>query len=147
MNILVGPINDFQLRRNHTTSIPDFSKYKKTKSSGEASRNFAYMVIGSTGLLSAAGAQATVTDFLANMSASADVLALAKAEVELASIPEGKNVTIKWRGKPVFIRHRTESEIAEANDIQISSLRDPQTDAERVKDPKWLVMLGVCTHL
>ncbi|KAI8884085.1 cytochrome b-c1 complex subunit Rieske [Backusella circina FSU 941] len=146
-SVNVGPINDFQLRRNHTTTVPDFSKYKKTKNSGEASRNFAYMMIGTTGLITAAGAQATVTDFLANMSASADVLALAKAEVELASIPEGKNVTIKWRGKPVFIRHRTQSEIAEANEINISELRDPQQDAERVKDPQWLVMLGVCTHL
>ncbi|KAI8052760.1 cytochrome b-c1 complex subunit Rieske [Thamnidium elegans] len=146
-SVNVGPFNDFQLRRNHTTSIPDFSKYKKTKNSGEASRTFAYMMIGSTGLLTAAGAQATVTDFLSNMSASADVLALAKAEVELASIPEGKNVTIKWRGKPVFIRHRTESEIAEANTVNVAELRDPQQDAERVKDPKWLVMLGVCTHL
>lgn len=133
--------------RHHTTSVPDFSKYKKTKNSGEASRNFAYMMIGTTGLVSAAGAQATVSDFLANMSASADVLALAKAEVDLESIPEGKNVTIKWRGKPVFIRHRTESEIEEANQVSINELRDPQQDAERVKDPKWLVMLGVCTHL
>ncbi|KAI8877225.1 cytochrome b-c1 complex subunit Rieske [Backusella circina FSU 941] len=133
--------------RHNTTQVPDFSKYKKTKNSGEASRNFAYMMIGTTGLITAAGAQATVTDFLANMSASADVLALAKAEVELASIPEGKNVTIKWRGKPVFIRHRTQSEIAEANEVNVSELRDPQQDAERVKDPEWLVMLGVCTHL
>ncbi|RCI07187.1 ubiquinol--cytochrome-c reductase catalytic subunit rip1 [Rhizopus stolonifer] len=138
--------NKFQMR-HHTTSVPDFSKYKKTKNSGEASRNFAYMMIGTTGLVSAAGAQATVSDFLANMSASADVLALAKAEVDLESIPEGKNVTIKWRGKPVFIRHRTESEIEEANQVSINELRDPQQDAERVKDPKWLVMLGVCTHL
>jgi ubiquinol-cytochrome c reductase iron-sulfur subunit len=145
--LLVGPINDFQLRRNHTTSVPDFSHYKKEKTSGETSRNFAYMMIGSTGLLTAAGAQATVSDFLANMSASADVLALAKAEVDLASIPEGKNVTIKWRGKPVFIRHRTPSEIAEANEVNVAELRDPQQDAERVKDPNWLVMLGVCTHL
>ncbi|EPB92064.1 Cytochrome b-c1 complex subunit Rieske, mitochondrial [Mucor circinelloides] len=146
-NVNVGPINDFQLRLNHTTSIPDFSKYKKVKNSGEASRAFTYMMIGTTGLISAAGAQATVTDFLANMSASADVLALAKAEVDMASIPEGKNVTIKWRGKPVFIRHRTQSEIAEANEVNVQELRDPQQDAERVKDPSWLVMLGVCTHL
>jgi ubiquinol-cytochrome c reductase iron-sulfur subunit len=105
------------------------------------------MLIGSTGLLTAAGAQATVSDFLSSMSASADVLALAKAEVELAAIPEGKNVTIKWRGKPVFIRHRTQSEISEANEVNVAELRDPQQDAERVKDPEWLVMLGVCTHL
>ena len=144
---VVGPFNKFQLRLHSTTSVPDFSKYKKTKNSGEASRNFAYMMIGSTGLVSAAGAQATVSDFLANMSASADVLALAKAEVELDAIPEGKNVTIKWRGKPVFIRHRTAAEIDEANQVSINELRDPQQDAERVKDPQWLVMLGVCTHL
>ncbi|KAI8063398.1 cytochrome b-c1 complex subunit Rieske [Gilbertella persicaria] len=136
-----------QVRHHSTTNVPDFSKYKKTRASGEASRNFAYMMIGTTGLLSAAGAQATVSDFLANMSASADVLALAKAEVDMASIPEGKNVTIKWRGKPVFIRHRTQAEIAEANEVNITELRDPQQDSERVKDPSWLVMLGVCTHL
>ncbi|KAL1930190.1 hypothetical protein VTP01DRAFT_1344 [Rhizomucor pusillus] len=145
-SVNVGPINDFQLRLKHTTAIPDFSKYKK-QSSEDASRAYAYLMVGTTGLVSAAGAQATVSDFLANMSASADVLALAKAEVDLNSIPEGKNVTIKWRGKPVFIRHRTADEIAEANDVNIQSLRDPQADADRVKRPEWLVMLGVCTHL
>ncbi|ORX62612.1 cytochrome b-c1 complex subunit Rieske [Hesseltinella vesiculosa] len=141
-----NPVNAFQVRHNHTTNVPDFSKYKKS-SSGEASRTFSYMMIGTTGLMTAAGAQATVSDFLANMSASADVLALAKAEVDLNSIPEGKNVTIKWRGKPVFIRHRTAAEIADANSVNVQELRDPQTDAERVKEPEWLVMLGVCTHL
>lgn len=104
-------------------------------------------MVGTTGFLSAAGAKATVTDFLSNMSASADVLALAKVEVDLASIPEGKNVTIKWRGKPVFIRHRTADEISEAESVKVTELRDPQSDAERVKKPEWLVMLGVCTHL
>lgn len=81
------------------------------------------------------------------MSASADVLAMAKVEVDLNTIPEGKNVIIKWRGKPVFIRHRTEAEIEEANTVSVQSLRDPEADADRVKRPEWLVMLGVCTHL
>ncbi|KAI9277089.1 cytochrome b-c1 complex subunit Rieske [Phascolomyces articulosus] len=139
--------NNTQVRMHNTTAIPDFSKYKKNNTSGEASRSFAYMMVGTTGLISAAGAQATVSDFLANMSASADVLALAKAEVDMNAIPEGKNVTIKWRGKPVFIRHRTADEIAEANGVNVTELRDPQADAERVKRPEWLVMLGVCTHL
>lgn len=76
------------------------------------------------------------------MSASADVLAMAKVEVDLNAIPEGKNVIIKWRGKPVFIRHRTEDEISEANSVQINSLRDPQSDEDRVQKPEWLVMLG-----
>src|ERR1700712_1396870 len=85
--------------------------------------------------------------FLVNMSASADVLAQAKVEVDLATIPEGKNVIIKWRGKPVFIRHRTSDEIKEAEDTDWQKLRDPQPDSARVKKPEWLIMVGVCTHL
>ena len=104
-------------------------------------------MVGSMGLLASAGAKATVTDILSNLSASADVLALAKAEVDISAIPEGKNVTIKWRGKPVFIRHRTASEIEEADKVEMSDLRDPQKDADRFEQREWLVMLGVCTHL
>jgi ubiquinol-cytochrome c reductase iron-sulfur subunit len=104
-------------------------------------------MIGSMGVLSASVAKSSITVFLGSMSASADVLALAKVEVELASIPEGKNAVIKWRGKPVFIRHRTQGEIDEARQVDWKSLRDPQTDDSRVKKPEWLVMLGVCTHL
>ena len=84
-----------------------------------------------------------IQDFLVNMSASADVLAQAKVEIDLAQIPEGKNVIIKWRGKPVFIRHRTSDEIKEAEDTKWESLRDPQPDSERTKKPEWLIMLGM----
>ncbi|KIM21999.1 hypothetical protein M408DRAFT_18263 [Serendipita vermifera MAFF 305830] len=104
-------------------------------------------MIGSMGVLSASMAKASVTNFLSSMSATADVLALAKVEIGLASIPEGKNVIIKWRGKPVFIRHRTADEIEEAKNVDIKTLRDPETDEARTKSPEWLVMLGVCTHL
>lgn len=81
------------------------------------------------------------------MSASADVLALAKIEIKLGDIPEGKNVTFKWRGKPLFIRHRTAEEIATEQSVAVATLRDPQHDNERTQDAKWLVVLGVCTHL
>ncbi|POY72791.1 hypothetical protein BMF94_4200 [Rhodotorula taiwanensis] len=128
------------------SQVPDFGKYTKSTSQ-DSSRAFSYFMVGSMGLVTAAGAKSTVTDFLTNMSASSDVLALAKVEVDLSTIPEGKNVIIKWRGKPVFIRHRTAGEIEEANKVDISSLRDPQKDSDRVKKPEWLVMLGVCTHL
>jgi len=104
-------------------------------------------MVGSLGVLSASVAKSTVVEFLGTMAASADVLALAKVEVELSSIPEGKNAIIKWRGKPVFIRHRTPDEIEEANGADWKSLRDPESDEARVKKPEWLVMLGVCTHL
>ncbi|GAA5913207.1 ubiquinol--cytochrome-c reductase catalytic subunit RIP1 [Sporobolomyces salmoneus] len=129
-----------------SSQVPDYSKYTKGTDQ-DANRAFSYFMVGSMGLVTAAGAKSTVTDFLQNMSASSDVLALAKVEVDLSAIPEGKNVIIKWRGKPVFIRHRTQGEIDEANQVDIKSLRDPQADADRVKKPEWLVMLGVCTHL
>ncbi|KAL2126925.1 hypothetical protein VTI74DRAFT_11602 [Chaetomium olivicolor] len=128
------------------TKVPDFSKYM-SKGSGGSNALFSYFMVGTLGAISAAGAKSTIQEFLVNMSASADVLAMAKVEVDLNAIPEGKNVIIKWRGKPVFIRHRTAAEIEEANSVNVASLRDPETDEQRVKKPEWLVMLGVCTHL
>ncbi|KAG1716332.1 hypothetical protein ID866_816 [Astraeus odoratus] len=125
--------------------VPDFSAYRPRSDS--KNRAMSYFMVGSLGVLSASAAKSTLTGFLETMAASADVLALAKTEVELASIPEGKNVIIKWRGKPVFIRHRTPDEIEEARNVDWKSLRDPQADEDRVKNPEWLVMLGVCTHL
>ena len=81
------------------------------------------------------------------MTASKDVLALASLEVDLSNIAVGQTVTVKWRGKPVFIRHRPEAEVEESNSVSIAELRDPQTDADRRVKPEWLVVLGVCTHL
>ncbi|PWN96463.1 putative ubiquinol-cytochrome-c reductase Rieske iron-sulfur protein [Tilletiopsis washingtonensis] len=121
-------------------AVPDFGAYRT--SNVNSNKAFSYFMVGSMGLIAASGARATVSDFLASMSASADVLALAKVEVEMASIPEGKNAIIKWRGKPVFVRHRTADEIDEANAVDISKLRDPQKDSDRAQRPEWLVMLG-----
>jgi ubiquinol-cytochrome c reductase iron-sulfur subunit len=126
-------------------AVPSFEHYKSANP--ENTRALSYFMVGSLGIISASMAKASITNFLSSMSASADVLALAKVELSLSSIPEGKNVIIKWRGKPVFVRHRTEEEIEEARNIDIKSLRDPETDDARVKKPEWLVMLGVCTHL
>lgn len=100
-----------------------------------------------TTVAGAYGAKVLVSDFIGSMSASADVLALAKIEIKLSDIPEGKSVTFKWRGKPLFIRHRTQEEIATEQSVNISELRDQQHDSERTTNPKWLVVLGVCTHL
>ena len=102
--------------RRDAPNVPDFSKYEAK--SETSNRSLAYLMIGSLGLLSASAAKSTVTEFLATMSASADVLAMAKVELDLSSIPEGKNVIIKWRGKPVFIRHRTQEEIDEARNTE-----------------------------
>ena len=132
-------------RHRDAPEVPDLSAYQAPSAS--ANRALSYFMIGSMGVLSASVAKSSVAEFLGTMSASADVLALAKVELELASIPEGKNAIIKWRGKPVFIRHRTPAEIDEARQVDWKGLRDPQPDDARVKKPEWLVMLGVCTHL
>jgi ubiquinol-cytochrome c reductase iron-sulfur subunit len=81
------------------------------------------------------------------MSATADVLALASAEFDVSDVPMGKTITVKWRGKPVFIRHRSAAEIATENAVPLAHLRDQETDEERVVNPEWLVVLGICTHL
>ncbi|KAJ3184443.1 hsp70 nucleotide exchange factor fes1 [Gaertneriomyces sp. JEL0708] len=130
------------------TQVPkDQDQYKVRSYDDTSSRNFAYFMIGTYSFIGAAVAKNIVTDYLVHFAASADVLAMAKVEVDMASVPEGKNVIIKWRGKPVFVRHRTADEIAEAESVALSELRDPETDADRVQKPEWLVMLGVCTHL
>jgi ubiquinol-cytochrome c reductase iron-sulfur subunit len=79
-----------------TTSIPDFTPY--LAKSPNTNRSLQYFMVGSMGLLAASGAKSTVSDILSNMAASADVLALAKVEVEMGAIPEGKNLIVKWRG-------------------------------------------------
>ncbi|KAI9023188.1 Rieske [2Fe-2S] iron-sulfur domain-containing protein [Hyaloraphidium curvatum] len=132
--------------RQNSESIPDFSYYKRSGDQ-DTNRAFTYAMIGSLGAVSAVGTKATLVDWLSSLSASADVLALAKVEVDLTSIPEGKNVILKWRGKPVFIRHRTQAEIEESNNVSLAELRDPETDIQRAPKQEWLVMLGVCTHL
>ena len=72
------------------------------------------------------------------MSASADVLALASAEFDISGIAEGTTITVKWRGKPVFIRHRTSDEIKREKSVALTELKDPQVDTDRVKEPEWL---------
>ena len=81
------------------------------------------------------------------MNPSADVLALSSTEVDLANIPEGMAITAVWRGKPVFVRHRTAAEIQEAAEVPLGELRDPQPDTARAQKPEWLIVIGICTHL
>uniref|UniRef100_A0A3P9MTV0 Cytochrome b-c1 complex subunit Rieske, mitochondrial n=1 Tax=Poecilia reticulata TaxID=8081 RepID=A0A3P9MTV0_POERE len=144
-------------RLAHTDiKIPDFSDYrrpevlnpqKSSQESSEARRAFSYLVTGVTTVIGVYAAKTVVTQFVSSMSASADVLALSKIEIKLGDIPEGKNMTFKWRGKPLFVRHRTEKEIAAEADVNLGELRDPQHDKDRVLNPKWVIVLGVCTHL
>ena len=95
------------------------------------------------------GAVAVVWPFINQMNPSADTLAMASIEVDYSKTVLGQQTVVKWRGKPVFIRHRTPAEIAEAKKGDHADLKDPATDASRVKPGKeeWLIVIGVCTHL
>jgi len=93
------------------------------------------------------GALAVAWPLIDSLNPSADVLALSSIEVDLSAIEVGQAITVKWRGKPVFIRRRTPEEIKAAESVDVSTLRDPQTDEQRVQKPEWLIVVGVCTHL
>ena len=83
------------------------------------------------------------------MNASADILALAQIDVDISAIHPGQAIKTIWRKQPIFIRNLTPAEQAQANAVDVSTLRDPQTLAERTKEGhrNWLITLGVCTHL
>jgi len=158
VKVTAGIRGTSSVRCAHTDiRIPDFTDYRRNSTKDPTSRaresapgrqTFSYLITGAvSGITGAYCAKTIVTDLVVSMSASADVLALAKIEVKLGDIPEGKNVTFKWRGKPLFIRHRTAAEIQTEESVDVSTLRDPQADSDRVQKPEWLVILGVCTHL
>ena len=97
--------------------------------------------------LGAVGVGATVWPLIDQMNPDASVKALASTEVDVSTIERGQSITVLWRGKPVFIRRRTEEEIAKAREVDLKELKHPEKDEDRARNPEWLVMLGVCTHL
>ena len=107
-------------------------------------RDFLFIATGAT---AAVGAASIAWPLISQMNPDASTLALASTEVDIGALAVGSILTVKWRGKPVFVRHRTKKEIDEAQAVQVATLPDPQTDASRVKKAEWLVVIGVCTHL
>ena len=104
-------------------------------------------LVVSTYALAGVGAASFVWPLIDQMNPAADTLALASTEIDLSSLEEGQSITVKWRGKPVFVRHRTPDEIKQAKEVLIDDMRDPQADADRVANEKYIVLVGVCTHL
>jgi ubiquinol-cytochrome c reductase iron-sulfur subunit len=98
-------------------------------------------------VLGAVGVGAAAWPLIDQMNPDASVKALASTEVDISGVERGQSITVLWRGKPVFIRRRTEEEIAKAKGVDLKDLKHPETDEDRAKNPEWLVMLGVCTHL
>ena len=104
-------------------------------------------IFTATYAVGAVGVAATVWPLVDQMNPDASVKALASTEVDVSSVEPGKTITVLWRGKPVFIKRRTQNEIDEARSVRMEYLPDPEKDEDRAKNPEWLVMLGVCTHL
>lgn len=131
-----------------------------TETAGTTRRDFLYIA---TGAMGAVGAAAAVWPFVSQLQPDASVLALSSTEVDLSQIQEGQIVTVKWRGKPVFVWNRTAADIEKAKATEISALIDPvarnanlpaeapATDQNRAAEgegrEKWLVVIGICTHL
>ena len=136
-----------------TRSLPtlpasyDESVHQRYPVGDPTKRAFTYFVMTGGRFIYASAIRLAVLKFVLSMSATADVLALASLEVDLSKIEAGQTVTVKWRGKPVFIRRRTPAEIAKEAAVAVKDLRDPQADGERVVNPEWLIVVGVCTHL
>ena len=110
----------------------------------ESRRDFLVLAAGAMG---AVGAASFAWPLIDQMNPAADVLALASTEVDLSKIQMGQSITVKWRGKPVFVRRRSVEEIKTAGAVALDQMIDPQADADRTQKPEWLILLGVCTHL
>jgi ubiquinol-cytochrome c reductase iron-sulfur subunit len=111
---------------------------------GETRRDFLKLT---TGAFAAVGVGVVTWPFIASMNPARDVLALSSTEVDLEPVAVGQAITVVWRGKPVFVKHRTAQEIQQARATPMSELKDPQADQQRVVRDPWLVVVGICTHL
>ena len=100
-----------------------------------------------TGTVAAAGTALAVWPLIHSMNPAADILAVSKTEVDLGPIEVGQRITVVWRGKPIFVDHRSPERIAQARADDKAELIDPQLDSERVQKDEWLIVIGICTHL
>ena len=100
-----------------------------------------------TATMAATGTGLAAWPFIDSMNPAADVLAFSNTEVDIEPIKPGQRITIVWRGKPVFIDHRTPEQIAKAGADDNVELPDPQPDSARVQQDEWLIVIGICTHL
>uniref|UniRef100_H2ZLE1 Cytochrome b-c1 complex subunit Rieske, mitochondrial n=1 Tax=Ciona savignyi TaxID=51511 RepID=H2ZLE1_CIOSA len=144
-DVTVPDFNDYRPSNVSSTSVSEFREREDQRK--KDNKTFNYAITAGAWIGGVYVAKSTVELFLKSMSASADVLALASIEVALADVPEGKSVTFKWRGKPLFIRHRTADEIATEEAVNLAELRDPEHDNVRVQKSEFLIVIGICTHL
>jgi ubiquinol-cytochrome c reductase iron-sulfur subunit len=121
-------------------------KDKKNELKDPKKRDF---IVLTTSAMAAVGIASCMWPFIDSLNPSADVLALSSIEVDLSPIKPGQTIKVAWRGKPVFIFHRTDEDIKEMEATPLSALKDPETDEDRVKKDhaQWLIVIAICTHL
>lgn len=109
-------------------------------------RDFVILTASAT---AAVGAACSLWPLVDSLNPASDVLAVSSIEVDLSKVQPGETMTVKWRGKPIFIKYRTPEEIMVARNTDASALIDPEGDERRVKPgyDQWLVVVGICTHL
>jgi len=151
-------VTSSQVRHAHTdVAFPDFSAYRRSscrdptrmarESEPERRLLTHAMTFGIGGMLTLYAGKQVAHTVVAYKWMARDIQALAAVEIDLSEVPEGKTKTFEWRGKPIFVRHRTSTEIAREQATPIDNLRHPQKDSDRVQKDEWSVLIGVCTHL
>lgn len=136
----MGNFNDYRHKQSHDPTYD-------AREDLEGKKAFSYMFIGTGLAASGYTVKAIATSVASYLMPAADVVAAGITEVSKDAIPEGSSLTFKWRGKPLFIKHRTAEQIEAERKTDLAVLRDPQHDSDRVIDPKFLVVVGICTHL
>jgi len=146
-----------QRQLHSDVEFPNFDNYRHEKcldvdvpaSETEDSRRMTYygIVYGVGGMVTMMIGQKAVQNVVEYKGMPADMRALASVEIDLTSIPPGGTKTFEWRGKPIFVRHRTPEEVEKLRSVDISTLRHPEADEDRSKRADWSVVIGVCTHL
>lgn len=119
-------------------------KNTEKQEDGQSRRDFLILASGAAG---AVGAGSFLYPFVTSMNPAADTAAGAEVDIDLSPVKLGQAITVMWRGKPVFIRKRTPNEIEKERAADVSTMPDPETDADRTQKPEWLIVTGVCTHL
>ncbi|CAF1447958.1 unnamed protein product [Adineta steineri] len=156
-HLLRGNAATLSIRHAHTdVQVPNFDYYRRKarldpsksyRDAGDATSPYSYLTPIGMAITSAYMTKYIIRDIVAYVGPARDVMSLAKVEISLDAVPEGKNAVFEWRNKPIFVRHRTPEEIAREEGVNVSQLRDPQNDADRVKKSEWLIVIGICTHL
>jgi ubiquinol-cytochrome c reductase iron-sulfur subunit len=150
---------DTTVPQSPITASPDVKHIEPSERPGAIGRRDFLLI--ATGAFAAVGVAGMLWPFIDQMNPDASALALASIDVDISTVEPGQALTIMWRGMPVFIRHRTEAEVAAAREVPVEELGDPlarnanldpeapATDENRAAAdrPEWLIQVGVCTHL